>query len=277
MIKICPTCKNEFNTNDKRQKYCCKDCFNKAPKKSSKILVHCDNCGKDLLKYPSQILQKNFCSRECSKNYLQKNNINCKCDVCGKDISVPKNQYDNSTHHYCSKECKYKGNSLFYSGTNSPNYSEATYTSVPCTYCGKPTKVMASQLNRSERHFCSKDCQNKWQSENVRGINHPNYNPDISLFDRTINRNYTEYWDWRKNVYLRDNFTCQCCGDNKGHNLVAHHILNYSEYKELRTDINNGITLCADCHKAFHKKYGVKHNNINQLDTFINERNRKAS
>ena len=189
---------------------------------------------------------------------------------------IPKYRYD-SVHHYCSIECRNKGYSLFNSGTNHPNYSETTYTNIPCTYCGKPTKVMASQINRRKKHFCSKECQNKWQSENVRGENHPNYKQDISIFDRIIKRNYTEYWDWRKNVYLRDNFTCQCCGDNKGHNLVAHHILNYSEYKELRTDINNGITLCEDCHIAFHRKYGVKHNNKIQLDTFINDRNRKAS
>ena len=70
MIKICPTCKKEFNTSDKRQKYCCKDCFYNAPKKSSKIMVQCDNCGKELLKYPSQILKKNFCrfTTICTRN-----------------------------------------------------------------------------------------------------------------------------------------------------------------------------------------------------------------
>lgn len=244
MIKICPTCKKEYDTKDKRQIYCCRKCARSAPKPSSKKMVKCDNCGKELLKYPSQILQKNFCSRKCSKEYLQKDNVKCKCDICGKDISVAKNQYNNSLHHYCSRDCKYKGNTLFYSGTNSPNYSETTYINIPCTYCNKDTKVLASQINRRKKHFCSKECQNKWQSENVRGENHPNYNPNISLFDRVVNRNYTEYWDWRKAVYKRDNYTCQCCGYSNGGIIVAHHILNYSEYKDLRTDVDNGITLC---------------------------------
>lgn len=67
------------------------------------------------------------------------------------------------------------------------------------------------------------------------------------------------------------NSKCQCCGNNKGHNLNAHHILNYSEYEELRTDIYNGITLCKDCHKLFHDTYGYKNNNYDQLKEFLNK------
>jgi 5-methylcytosine-specific restriction endonuclease McrA len=29
--------------------------------------------------------------------------------------------------------------------------------------------------------------------------------------------------DWRNEVYKRDNYTCQKCGDNTGGNLEAHH------------------------------------------------------
>jgi 5-methylcytosine-specific restriction endonuclease McrA len=70
-------------------------------------------------------------------------------------------------------------------------------------------------------------------------------------------RNSIEIRLWREAVFARDNFTCQICG-KLGGKLNAHHKNNFSEYPELRTAIDNGITLCEKCHIAFHKKYGKK-------------------
>ena len=83
-----------------------------------------------------------------------------------------------------------------------------------------------------------------------------------------------EYKEWRNKVYQKDNYTCQCCGDNKGGNLNAHHIKNFSNYPELRLDINNGITLCENCHHpnkygSFHHIYGTKNNTKEQLEEYI--------
>ena len=132
-------------------------------------------------------------------------------------------------------------------------------------------------MNGHKNHFCSNECKNKWQSENIRGENHPNYNSNIPIEERVEKRAYSEYWDWRNKVYERDGYTCQCCHDNKGGNLNAHHILNYSEHKDLRIDVNNGITLCNKCHKEFHNKYGNKKNNKEQLIEFIYMKNNTAS
>lgn len=70
-------------------------------------------------------------------------------------------------------------------------------------------------------------------------------------------RRTLEYKIWREKVFSRDKWTCQHCGHrNKSgvrKNLNAHHIKPFSKNKKLRTDINNGITLCEDCHKITHK------------------------
>jgi len=81
----------------------------------------------------------------------------------------------------------------------------------------------------------------------------------------------SDFINWRKNVYERDNFTCQRCKDDAGGNLYSHHVNNFSQYPEERFDVNNGITLCDKCHNGFHKKYGVQNNTREQLDEFSKE------
>ena len=69
-------------------------------------------------------------------------------------------------------------------------------------------------------------------------------------------RRIPEYIKWRKAVFERDNYTCQKC-KKRGGRLNAHHIKPFSQYRDLRTEIANGITLCEKCHKLAHKR-GVK-------------------
>lgn len=66
-------------------------------------------------------------------------------------------------------------------------------------------------------------------------------------------RNTPKYKQWRSKVFERDNYTCVVC-EQVGGKLNAHHIKKWSTHKELRFDIDNGITLCESCHREKHKK-----------------------
>ena len=94
-------------------------------------------------------------------------------------------------------------------------------------------------------------------------------------------RSCQEYKDWRQQVYKKDYFTCQCCGKTiKEIELHAHHILNMSQYDDIKYSVNNGITLCKNCHitnipGSFHNTYGVKNNTPKQLEEFINNKRKQ--
>ena len=103
----------------------------------------------------------------------------------------------------------------------------------------------------------------------LRGHQHPMWKGGTSAErQRTMATN--EYKKWRQAVFHRDSFTCQACGQ-VGYELNAHHIQDYSENEYLRTDVDNGITLCGDCHREFHAKYGRKNVSIDQINIFLQE------
>lgn len=104
------------------------------------------------------------------------------------------------------------------------------------------------------------------------GEDNPNYNPNLTDEERIYNRDYSEYTEWRTAVFERDDFTCQYCGDNRGGNLVAHHFESYTDNPELRTLLENGITLCEECHKNFHHQYGYGNNTRKQFEEFLRAR-----
>lgn len=105
-----------------------------------------------------------------------------------------------------------------------------------------------------------------------RGERHSNWKGGISL-ERDKIKNTPEYKQWVQSVFKRDNYTCQCCGKTNC-SLEAHHIYNFATHKELRTDLNNGITLCHDCHSvavkgSFHNLYTQFNNTPEQLYEYI--------
>ena len=104
------------------------------------------------------------------------------------------------------------------------------------------------------------------------GSNNPMWDPNKTDEEREREKIHSRrvpgYKDFRRNVYERDNYTCQVCGDESGGNLVAHHLNGFHWDIKGRTDIDNGVTMCIMCHKEFHKIYGIKNVNLFQFSQF---------
>ena len=65
-----------------------------------------------------------------------------------------------------------------------------------------------------------------------------------------------DYGAFRRLVLIRDDYKCLCCGNDNEKDLQVHHIRSFKDNLELATSVKNGVTLCKDCHKKYHKRYG---------------------
>lgn len=98
------------------------------------------------------------------------------------------------------------------------------------------------------------------------GKNNSNWRGGTVKLSKLI-RNSDKYAQWRSDIYTRDNWTCQTCGNRGGIRIEAHHIKEFykllyenniesvyqAEECEELWDINNGVTLCCDCHNLTKK------------------------
>ena len=109
-----------------------------------------------------------------------------------------------------------------------------------CQWCGDEFKAYSLAVHK----FCSKRCAKKFQ---FTGETNPNWKGGITPLNEII-RNSADYKIWRIGVFKRDDYTCQKCMV-KGGRLEAHHIKPFATHPELRFDVDNGRTLCKDCHE----------------------------
>ena len=96
-----------------------------------------------------------------------------------------------------------------------------------------------------------------------------NYNKCLTVKDRVNRRLIFQHIHWSRRILKNASYTCQVCGDSKGGNLIAHHLESWHWCKNLRACLFNGVCLCENCHKKFHKVYGYKYNTTKQFILFI--------
>ena len=220
----------------------------------------CKKCGREL---PLDNFYKdNGCKdgykstcKECTKKKYK-----YVCEYCGKEFYT-----EHKNKRFCSRDCSNRSRKI-------------TREKYICEYCGKEFERLSSQVNGKYHIYCSDECKGKAFGLGNRGENHHRYNPNLTDEDRGKTTTTLEYISWRKEVFERDNYTCQCCGDNKGGNLNAHHKNARNLFPNEKYDVNNGVTLCEKCHKEFHHIYGYGNNTKKQFEEFMNNKeNEEAS
>ncbi len=204
------------------------------------MLIDCSVCGRSFKKRPSKIKAHNFCTKECFGKWH--NLFDVRCEHCGNE-SHPRNHRE----RFCGVQCF--------------NESRINRLALKCDNCGIEFTRQVSQYkvakNRNSSHFfCDRKCANMFR----RGSNHPKWIEDRSLLKNNNKsvRESLEMKEWRRAVFLRDDWQCRLCQDRSsvGHRVTlnAHHIKRLVDYPELGFEIDNGITLCEPCHKLTYQK-----------------------
>jgi hypothetical protein len=176
------------------------------------------------------------------------------CDNCG-------NYYCGTGRNFCSRFC----------ATNYPENKERARKRVD-GICPKITdeqrrmgnlkrtgakRTIETRNKISIAHLGKKASveTRKKQSLAHRGEKTWSWRGGISPINKII-RHSLEYRVWRESVFKRDNWTCRFCF-SRGVRLHADHIKPFSFFPELRFDIENGRTLCEECHKKT-ETYGAR-------------------
>lgn len=174
----------------------------------------CIKCNKEFPKIPlrskkSWALAK-YCSIRC-RSIISVEQLEKVCFTCKSLYQKPKNQGGKIwlSRKYCSIKCRPLANL----GRKSPWTTERNLQDNP--------------KRRREQHW-------NWNTDRTK----------IVIVGDNIERRSVQYTQWRKSVWQRDNWKCKIANEDCKGRIEAHHILGFTEYPELRYEINNGITLC---------------------------------
>ncbi len=209
------------------------------------------------------------------KSFAFKNKtIEKKCEICSKIFS----DFISRKRKFCSQKCFHEYKKTLVGEKNKcfgkPHKLKGTaiHITKPCEICENDFKSKPSYKQR----FCSTKCLKKYQGSNISRKIHSegqigekgnNWKGGIEKESKR-QRLTLNFKLWRESVFKRDDWKCQKC-ETRGGELHPHHILNFSSHTELRFIVENGITLCVECHKEFHHIFGRKNNTREQLLEFI--------
>lgn len=241
-------------------------------------------------------------------------NVKVKCDYCGDIYDIAWYSYYKLKQKENNKDCcndprcttqKAKESLMLLHGVDNARKIEGVNEKIIKTNldkygCANPfaneevkEKIRNTNLekygvevptqNPDIRAKCIVTCLEKYGSPSYGAIYSKEHKGELSptwkggVSYHRVERSTNEYRYWRKSVFERDLYTCQCCGTKSGIGnkveLNAHHIRNWKDNEKSRYDIYNGITLCDKCHTNFHSKYGKKNNTEQQLKEFLNSNN----
>lgn len=226
--------------------------INEMPKKRTRIKLVCPNCKKEfeIIRSRLEKSKNHYCSLTClsrftapirSKKLLtRKYPINCGvCLNCGKDILAYNAYFVKLNRKYCSNSCK----TTYQNKTNNPMNNMESRKKMSIS-----NSIALKGIKRSD------ETKEKYRLANL-GCKSHFWKGGLTDKNRLL-RNMAKTKNWRKLVFERDNYTCQICLNKNGNGvsvkLAAHHIKHWSKNIDKRWNLDNGITLCWNCHYKLH-------------------------
>lgn len=180
------------------------------------------------------------------------------CEHCGTQFHRGERQkWDFNKLRFCSKRC---------SGLR-PNSGQRKAGETPWNKGKKCPQLILPPESRAKKSASLKAVgAGKWRkgmepwnkgraNPHSTGPKNPNWKGGITVKTRGL-RWSAQYARWRTKVFERDDYICRFCGQ-RGGRLNADHIKPLLHHPELIFDLNNGRTLCENCHKQT-DTYGTK-------------------
>jgi Pyruvate/2-oxoacid:ferredoxin oxidoreductase delta subunit len=168
---------------------------------------------------------------------------------------------------YCSRECAVRGIDWGARPQSLYNPNMHSNEKILCA-CGCGTEIPKYDKRGRPRKYASghtmvgkkrnvtwgkKIAESRKRNGSLTGEKHWNWKGGISDEMKAL-RKTPKYDEWRFAVYKRDHYTCQYCKKHCASNdIIAHHLEDFRYHKELRYDVNNGVTLCRGCHLNVHR------------------------
>lgn len=219
--------------------------------------IQCKVCKTTFKAHPYEIRKgRKYCSPQCyweslreflrgENNPHYKGKISKQCPTCGKIFETYPNSFD-IKQVFCSLAC----------------YKKIVITPDKiCLVCGKDYHRRGRKGKLGK--FCSRECKRLYRLQhpirywlgkkrpNLSKEKNPAWKGGVTPLSKLL-RSTLKFKEWRRKIFERDNYTCQICF-KRGIFLEPHHLKNIASYPDLVFDINNGITLCIDCHRKIDK------------------------
>lgn len=259
--KTCPTCGRDDFKNKRGMK------VHHSKTHGESIAgdkVECDQCGDEFRITPNRVKNddNHFCNKECYAKYSVSDKIinqypeydggkvEVECDFCESYFETKPYKVSQKQNNFCSRDCYsgYLENNN--NGKEHPSYSGRI--TVPCGNCGTDKEVTPSEFERSENHFCNKECMSEWRSDNLVGEDAPAWSGG------TARQNYGSGWSKQREKALeRDFHRCRMCNmseekskEKYNQGLHVHHRTPFKLFESSKkaNRLRNLISLCKSCH-----------------------------
>lgn len=199
--------------------------------------------------------------------------VDVQCPDCKKTRTVHYRSIVAAGHHVC-QACmmKHQAKTLTvgdrYGKVVVIGPSDRSGSSICLCDCGTTTEVINRNLINGITKSCGCLKQSNFDNANrPTGCDHGMWKGGVST-ERERLASTKAYKTWREQVFDRDGYVCQCC-KNPDAKINTHHIIAFEDDMGSRLDVENGATLCEDCHRRFHKTYGRKNISKENLVEFI--------